>query len=118
PASPSDRGLLEKPKSALTPQESDDGIQLMSLPAASNRQNPLKNLTLTCRLIRSLTLPILFKHAVFCPLRLGDFLGFLKKHKLTQQVASVVAHLRGHYSHVHPAWWARLLNEVPATRLT
>jgi hypothetical protein len=116
--SPSDLGLLEKPKSSLTPQEFDEGIQLMSLSAASDRQNALKNLTLTCRLIRSLTLPVLFKHAVFSPLRLGDFLEFLKTHKLTQQVASLVAHLPGHYNHVHPAWWARLLNEVPATRLT
>ncbi|KAJ9614581.1 hypothetical protein H2200_002718 [Cladophialophora chaetospira] len=116
--SPFDIGLLEKPKSALAPQEcGDDGIRLMSIPPTANKQYPLKVLTLTCRLIRSLTLPILFKHAVLHPLLLSDFLSFLKKHNLPHRVSSLVAHLSGHYNHVHPAWWARLLNEVPATSL-
>ncbi len=115
--SPFNISLLEKPKSGLTPQECDDGIRLMSMPTTSNRQYPLKNLTLTCRLIRSLGLPVLSKHAVLHPLLLSDFLTFLKEHKLTHHVASLVAHLPGHYNHVHPAWWARLLNEVPATSL-
>ncbi|KIW62406.1 hypothetical protein PV04_10584 [Phialophora macrospora] len=117
-ASPFDVGLLEKPKSGLGPRETDDGIRLTSVPAGSNRQNTLKNVTLTCRLLRALALPVLFKHAVLDPLLLSDFLAFLKKHSLSHQVSSLVVHVSGHYNHIHPAWWARLLNEVPATRFS
>ncbi|EXJ54634.1 hypothetical protein A1O7_09975 [Cladophialophora yegresii CBS 114405] len=117
-ASPFDVGLLEKPKSALGPRETSDGIRLMSVPAGSNRQNALKNLSLTCRLIRAVALPVLFKHAVLHPLLLSDFLAFLKEHSLAHYVLSVVVHVSGHYNHIHPAWWARLLNEVPATRFS
>ncbi|EXJ69569.1 uncharacterized protein A1O5_07605 [Cladophialophora psammophila CBS 110553] len=111
--SPFDDEILQKPKSALTPFESEAGIELTTIKASA-----LKNLTLTCRFLRALTLPVLFKHAVLHPLLLSDFLSFLKSHDLSQHVVSVVAHVPGHYNHVHPAWWARLLNEVPATRLS
>ncbi|KIX96299.1 uncharacterized protein Z520_08077 [Fonsecaea multimorphosa CBS 102226] len=110
--SPFDADILQKPKSALIPFESEAGIELTSIKASA-----LKNLTLTCQFLRALTLPVLFKHAVLHPLLLTDFLSFLKRHRLNQHVVSVVAHVPGHYNHVHPAWWARLLNEVPATRL-
>ena len=128
--SPLDLQLLEKPRPQSAPsptaQESEDGsgIKLLRMPPSlldrlnKIKKYPLKNLTLTCHLLRSLTVPILFKHATFSPLTLGDFLGFLKSQKLERQVASVVAHLPGHYGHIHPAWWARLLNEIPATRLS
>ncbi|KIW22378.1 uncharacterized protein PV07_12268 [Cladophialophora immunda] len=116
--SPFDADILQKPKSALIPFESEAGIELTSIPASLHRQHTLKNLTLTCRFLRALTLPVLFKHAVLHPLLLTDFLSFLKRHDLSQHVVSVVAHVPGHYNHIHPAWWARLLNEVPATRFS
>ncbi|KAH0848835.1 hypothetical protein AYO21_08280 [Fonsecaea monophora] len=114
--SPFDADILQKPKSGLIPFESEAGIELTSIPTSLHRQHALKNLTLTCRLLRTLTLPVLFKHSVLHPLLLSDFLSFLKRHNLNQYVVSVVAHVPGHYNHIHPAWWARLLNEVPATR--
>lgn len=109
--------LLEKPKSALTPQESSDGIRMLTLPATamnSERRFALKNLSVTCRLIHTLALPALFRHAVLQPRYLTDFLTFLKKHNLSRNVTSLVAQVPGHYNHVHPAWWARLLNELPS----
>jgi hypothetical protein len=116
--SPFDASLHLKPKSSLVPRESHDGIRLMSMPAARERHAPLKSLVSTCRLLHALALPLLFKHALLNTGRLSDFLAFLHHHKLPQHVSSVVAYLPGHYSHIHPAWWARLLNEVPAKRLT
>lgn len=82
------------------------------------RRSTLKSLSTLNRLLRSLTIPVLFKHAILDPVRLSDFLAFLGQNDLQQRVSSIVAVVSGHYNHVHPAWWARLLNEVPATRLS
>ncbi|OAP55393.1 hypothetical protein AYL99_10366 [Fonsecaea erecta] len=112
--SPFDVGILQKPSWALIPFGSTSPT-----PAPSHCQHPLKNLALTCHFLRSLTLPVLFKHAVLHPHRLTDFLSFLERHSLARHVVSVAAALvLGHENHIYPPWWARLLNAVPVTRLS
>ena len=109
--SPFDTSVLQKPRS---PWDSDTAHPLDPSPPTPN---PLKQLSLTSRFTRSLVLPILFKHVILEPAFLSEFLVFLKSYDLAFRVGSVVAHVAGHYNHLHPVWWARLLNEVPATRL-
>lgn len=111
--SPFDDNLLQKPvlewpKNEVQARSSD----------IKPRRTPLKSLASLNRLLRSLALPALFKHVIFDPVRLSDLLAFLGQNDLQQRVSSIVAVVSGHYNHVHPAWWARLLNEVPATRLS
>ncbi|KAK5053120.1 hypothetical protein LTR84_002094 [Exophiala bonariae] len=106
--SPFDTDLSQKP--ALDwPKDNNSNSKL--------RIQTLKSVSTTNQLLRSLTLPLLFRDVIFDPVWLSDFLAFLKEKDLVQRVASVVAVVSGHYNHIHPAWWARLLNEVPATRL-
>lgn len=106
--SPFDASLSQKP--ALDwPKDSNSD--------SKRRITTLKNVSTSNQLLRSLTLPLLFRHVILDPVWLSDFLAFLRENDLSQRVSSVVAVVSGHYNHIHPAWWARLLNEVPATRL-
>jgi hypothetical protein len=116
--SPSDNAILDKPKTALRPLESDEGIRLMAIRRTSNRGYALKNFTLTNRFLRTVALPVLFNHAILDPLHLTKFIEFMQTQQLNASVSSIVAHMTGPYNHIHPAWWARLLNEVPCLRLT
>jgi len=110
--SPFDDNLLQKP--VLNWPE--NGSQAQGSEIKGRRT--LKSLSASNKLMRSLTLPALFNHVILDPVRLSDFLAFLRQNDLQQRVSSIVAVVSGHYNHVHPAWWARLLNEVPATRLS
>lgn len=117
--SPFDQTLLHKPilwRKIKQPWQVDDPDNTPD--GTLTWRDDLKQLSLTCHLVRSLTLPILFKHAVLRPLHLTTFLAFLKDKSLTHHVCSLVADVPGIYNHLHPAWWARLLNEVPATRFS
>ncbi|KIX05359.1 uncharacterized protein Z518_06231 [Rhinocladiella mackenziei CBS 650.93] len=111
-ASPFDESLFQKPRLSVDSDSLDTSIHSIQ------RKSPLKQLSLTSRFLHSLTLPLLFKHAVLYPLRLSDFLSFIKDRNLPPRISSILVHVPGHYNHLHPAWWARLLNEIPATRLT
>jgi len=113
--SPSDASLLQKPSVCW---DSHDGDSPAGQCPSHTHITPLKQLSLTSGLVRALTLPILFKHCVLQPQCLDGFLSCLWKHDLVQRVSSLVVQVPGPYSHHHPAWWARLLNQVPATRLT
>lgn len=104
----SQKPALEWPKDELQAQVSE----------TKPRRNTLKSMSTSNRLLRSLTLPVLFKHVMFDPVRLSDFLAYVRQNDLDQRISSIVAVVSGHYSHIHPAWWARLLNEVPASRLS
>ncbi|EXJ81736.1 hypothetical protein A1O1_07801 [Capronia coronata CBS 617.96] len=117
--SPFDELLLHKPiswRNIKRPWQVDDPDDTTD--GSLYWHDPLKQLSLTSRLARSLTLPILFKYAVLHPARLTSFLVFLKEQDLIHHVSSVVADVPGIYNHLHPAWWARLLNEVPIARLS
>ncbi|EHY60735.1 hypothetical protein ABEF92_007023 [Exophiala dermatitidis] len=101
---------LKQPWQVDDPDEAPDGTLLW--------QDPLKQLSLTCRLVRSLAMPTRFKYAVLRPSHLTEFLAFLTSQDLNQHVSSLVADVPGMCRSLHPAWWARLLNEVPATRFS
>ncbi|KEF58430.1 uncharacterized protein A1O9_06356 [Exophiala aquamarina CBS 119918] len=111
--SPFDDNLLQKP----VLERPKDEFQ-MQFSETEPRRTALKSLSSLSRLLRSLTLPFLFKHVILDPVSLSDFITFLGQNDLQQRVSSIVAVVSGHYNHVHPAWWARLLNEVPTTRLS
>ncbi|RVX72158.1 hypothetical protein B0A52_04756 [Exophiala mesophila] len=111
--SPFDQSIREKPF-----LQNDDISPTTKLPRTVPADASLKNVSTTCSLLRSTALPDLFKHVKVNPLRLSDFIAFLNQNHLNQRVVSVVAIVLGHYNHIHPAWWARLLNEVTATRFS
>lgn len=90
----------------------------MSVLEATSHVHPLKQLSLTSRFVRSLTIPLMFKHCILRPSDLDRFVSFLAEHDLVQRVSSLVVHVSGHCNHLHPAWWAQLLNAVPATRFS
>lgn len=81
----------------------------------SSSQN-LKAISMLCHRLRLIVLPRLFRFSRLDPYRLASYLSFLSINKLESKVSSVVAHLQGPCNHIHPAWWCRLLNSVPATR--
>lgn len=97
---PSISNLIDQPKTTWTAQA----------------EHPLKNASVVSHRLRSLTLPLLFRHTRLDPYHLSLFLDFIRRSQLTNHVESVVAHLQGPCNHIHPAWWCRLLNEVPARR--
>lgn len=113
PPSPFDQSIRDKPI-----LHDDDISSTTQLPRAVPVEASLKNVSTTCTLLRSIALPDLFKHVKVNPLRLSDFVAFLNQNQLNQRVVSVVAVVLGHYNHIHPAWWARLLNEVAVTRFS
>lgn len=82
------------------------------------QEHPLKNFSTLSHRLRSLTLPLLFRHVRLDPYHLSPFLAFIRQTQLTDSVISIVAHLQGPCNHIHPAWWCRLLNEIPATCFT
>lgn len=84
---------------------------------ASNRQC-LKALSSVSHRLRLLVLPQLFRHAKLDPCYLTDFLDFVHKADLAHSIETIVAHVLGAYSHIHPAWYVRLLNEIPVKRMT
>jgi len=74
--------------------------------------------SMTSKRFRSIVLPRLFTHARLNPYHLSPFLSFLHTSSISHHVKSIVACLQGPCNHLHPAWWARLLNEIPAISFT
>ena len=78
----------------------------------------LKTISRTSKHLRHLVLPRLFAHTRLDPNQLTSFLQFIHRNALTQHVTSLVAHLAGSYTHLHPAWWSRILTTIPLTTFT
>lgn len=78
---------------------------------------PLKALSTVSRRLRAIVLQILFTHARLDPCYLTPFLDFVHQLGLASSIESIVAHVPDLRHCFHPAWYVRLLNEVPATRL-
>jgi hypothetical protein len=99
---PSDLNFNEQPSSDYTNAQS----------------TPLKDVSRVSRRLRDTVLPRLFANVRLDPYRLTPFLTFINHHKLSRHVNTIVAQLQGPCNHIHPAWWARLLNEVSARTFT
>jgi len=46
------------------------------------------------------------------------FFDFIHRYNLTNQITSLVANLSGSCTHLHPAWWSRILTTIPLTTFT
>lgn len=93
----------------------------IELPASawiSSEAHDLKNVSFTSRRLRRVTLPRLFRHARLNPAHLTEFLDFVHRAGVTSKIETIVADLQEPYYDVHPAWWCRLLNEIPITHFT
>lgn len=99
---PSQKNLMDQPRATWTTCE----------------EHPLKDVSILSHRLRLLTLPLLFRHARLDPYHLSLFLDFIRRNQLTNSIESVVTHLQGPCNHIHPAWWCRLLNEVPVQHFT
>ena len=79
----------------------------------------LKSLSLTSKCMRALTLKRLFAHVCLDPNQSPAFLDFVDQHGLAVHVKSIVAYMTEPCRLIlHPLWWARLLNTVPALTFT
>lgn len=79
---------------------------------------PLKALSTVSRRLRAIVLQRLFKHARLDPCHLTPFLEFVDRFDLASAIESMVAHVSVLHDCFHPAWYVRLLNQVPVSRLT
>ena len=96
-------------------------VRFNELPSADYtdaKSTPLKDLSKVSQRLRGIVLPRLFANARLDPYKLTAFLRFLYQRELSKYVHTIVAKLQGPCNHLHPAWWARLLNEVPAHTFT
>jgi hypothetical protein len=78
----------------------------------------LKNISSTSKHLRHLVLPRLFAHARLDPNQSTPFLLFIRDKGLTLHITSLVVHLSGPCTHLHPTWWYLLLNTIPLTTFT
>jgi hypothetical protein len=99
---PSELNFNAQPSSAFTSAEA----------------TPLKNISKVSKRLRGIVFPRLFANIRLDPYKLTPFLIFFHQHDLAKHVETIVANLQGPCNHLHPAWWARLLNEVPTRTFT
>jgi len=92
-------------------------VQLPSRDWTISHQAPLKALSTTSHHIRAIVLHRLFRHSRLDPCQLTPFLEFINRSDLALSIDSMVAHISVLQDCFHPAWYVRLLNEVPLTRL-
>jgi hypothetical protein len=78
----------------------------------------LKAISRTSKHLRHLVLTRLFAHTRLNPNQLTPFLLFVRANRLAPHISSLVAHLSGPCTHLHPAWWYLLLNTIPLTTFT
>lgn len=83
-----------------------------------SHQAPLKALSTVSRRLRAISLTLLFKHARLDPCQLTPWLDLVHRNELASSIESIVAHVSELNDGFHPAWYVRLLNEVPVLRLT
>lgn len=80
---------------------------------------PLKNLSVAATWTRRVALRHLFKHACLDPNGSPEFLDFILENGLAKYVHSITAVMSISCKlMLHPLWWARLLNTVPAQTFT
>lgn len=78
----------------------------------------LKTISRTSKHLRHLVLPRLFAHMRLDPNQAAPFLSFARRNNLTNHISSLVAHLSGSCTHIHPVWWSHILTSIPLTTLT
>lgn len=79
----------------------------------------LKNLSLASKSIRSLTRKRLFAHVCLDPNQSPAFLDFVYQYALAPHITSILARITEPCRLIlHPLWWARLLNAIPALTFT
>jgi hypothetical protein len=79
----------------------------------------LKNLSVTSKSIRRLVLKRLFVHVCLDPNESPAFLEFVDQYALAPHIRSILARMTEPCRLIlHPLWWARLLNEIPALTFT
>jgi hypothetical protein len=78
----------------------------------------LKTISRTSKHLRHLVLPRLFAHTRLDPNHCTPFLDFIRSHNLTPHITSLVAHLPGSCTHLHPTWWSRILTTIPIMTFT
>lgn len=93
--------------------------QRPDLSIIKSTKTDLKNLSLTSKSVRALTLKRLFAHVCLDPNQSPAFLDFVDQHGLAVHVKSIVAYMTEPCRLIlHPLWWARLLNAIPALTFT
>lgn len=75
---------------------------------------PLKDVSLSCRRLRTLSLAYLFKYTRLDAHNLTEFLSFINVHGLNDRIRTVTASLQGSCTRIEPLWWARIFNRLPA----
>jgi hypothetical protein len=79
----------------------------------------LKTLSLVSKSIRALTLKRLFAHVCLDPNQSAAFLDFVDQYHLAPHIRSIFARMTEPCRLIlHPLWWARLLNVIPAMTFT
>jgi hypothetical protein len=78
----------------------------------------LKAISRTSKHLRNLVLPSLFAHTRLDPNQSTPFLNFVRRHNLGHHITSLVAHLSGSCTHLHPVWWFHILAAIPLTTFT
>jgi hypothetical protein len=79
----------------------------------------LKNLSLVSKSLRALTLRRLFAHVCLDPNQSPAFLDFVDQYTLAPHIRSIIARMTAPCRLIlHPLWWARLLNVIPALTFT
>lgn len=98
------------------PLSTREFLQLPRLDWTESSNHPLKTISQVSHRLRFIILPRLYKHSRLNPAHLTPFLDFVRVRELTSKIESITALLPGPCCHIHPAWWARLLNSVPFRR--
>ena len=89
--------------------------QRPDLEITKSSHTDLKNLSLVSKSIRALTLKRLFAYVCLDPNQSPAFLDFVDQYCLAPHIRSIVARMTEPCRLIlHPLWWARLLNAIPA----
>ncbi len=93
--------------------------QRPDLSIIKSTKTDLKSLSLVSKYVRAMTLKRLFAHVCLDPNQSPSFLEFVNQHGLAVHVKSIVAYMTEPCRLIlHPLWWARLLNAIPALTFT
>lgn len=89
--------------------------QRPDLEITKSTHTDLKTLSLVSKSVRALTLKRLFAYVCLDPNQSPAFLDFVDQYYLASHIRSIVAHMTEPCRLIlHPLWWARLLNSIPA----
>lgn len=89
--------------------------QRPGLKITRSTESDFKSLSLVSKSIRALTLKRLFAHVCLDPNQSPAFLDLVDQYALAPHIKSIVARMTEPCRLIlHPLWWARLLNVIPA----